>query len=101
MELKKIIYIPKARVEFTEEEVMALIEASEHHYDHKCKELSQPGGILYGIRNMLKDGKAEVALRFSELDVLAKTAEVLSYMPHMKRELVARFWFGANSFHCI
>jgi hypothetical protein len=52
MKLLRTWYQPIAEVEFTWAEVENLILFSETHYDYKCKEMSLPGGVLLGMRNM-------------------------------------------------
>src|SRR5712671_6861900 len=102
MQLQKITFIPKAVIEFIEEEVTALFAASEAHYDYKCQQASQVGGLLWGIRNCLENGKAEVSLLWSEVDLLAKIAEQLSLTHRNNPALVARLQYNAdNSFSAI
>lgn len=87
MEIKNIYHHIHASVVFTRKEVETLIHCSEHHYDYKCKELSKPGGLLFGMRNKLEivsDGirleLAEWTLGTDELNLLAKCAEYAQYL---------------------
>ena len=102
MQLQKIVFIPQAIIEFTEEEVNALFQASEAHYDHKCQEVSKQGGTLWGIRNRLTDGKAEAPLTWHEIDLLGKVAEQLDLTHRKNPALVARLRYNSeNSFSAI
>jgi hypothetical protein len=73
----EIIYIAEARVKFTAEEVNALFAASESHYDGLCRRQSQPGGILWGLRNRIEYPPIEQCMSTYDVDLLAKIAEQL------------------------
>lgn len=63
-------------VMFTEVELDLMTALSERHYDFRCKMLSQPGGLLYGMRNKLgTDTTVEWTLDIDQLDLLAKTCQ--------------------------
>jgi hypothetical protein len=92
MKLLEIVMEPKAELEFSREELDALIRMSESHYDATCRAMSKQGGVLFGLRNCLERGKAKSwALRFREIDLMCKLTEVAGY----QKELVpigARLW---------
>jgi hypothetical protein len=90
MKLLNIWYMPEADVEFSWTDVEDLILLSENHYDYKCRELSQRGGMLYGMRNMFHfpiflgderdkllrlGAKITYRLDSSDANILAKCAE--------------------------
>lgn len=77
MKLLDVRYTPSASVKFTREEVKTLIRCSERHYDGKCRRLSQPGGLLWGMQNKLRmSGNVTWTMNFGELDTLAKVTEL-------------------------
>lgn len=99
VELVKVIFIPKARMTFTEEEVSALFQASAAHYDAKCRQAGQLGGVLWGMRNMIEEGKVETDLEWGQVDLLAKISEQLELTHRNDPAFVARMNYGPNSFH--
>jgi hypothetical protein len=102
VQLQRVTFVPKALMEFTEEEIGALFLASEAHYDGVCRQASQPGGILWGLRNRLADGKAEAELSWKDLDLFGKVAEQLDLTHRDKPALVARMRYNSeNSFSAI
>jgi hypothetical protein len=72
-------------VSFTKEDVDFLIDCSEHHYDGTCRRVSQEGGFVYGMRNVLRVPPGEDMkpgtwkLSMSNLDLLCKVTERLGY----------------------
>lgn len=77
MKLLRLWYTPHAVVEFSWTEVECMILFSERHYDFKCRELSKPGGILTGMRNMFD---ARLPLRTgSPDDLAARKVATISY----------------------
>lgn len=77
MELNEINQLPRARVTFSKPEVDLLLYRSTLHYDHKCRQLSVQGGMLYGMANKVRVcGTAECDLWFRELDLLSKVCEI-------------------------
>lgn len=72
-------------VSFSKEDVDFLIDCSEHHYDFKCRSVSQEGGFVYGMRNVLRvppgvDMKPGTwKLPMGDLDLLCKVTERLGY----------------------
>ena len=98
MQLQKVIFVPQALMEFTQQEIDALFKASEAHYDCKCQQASKPGGVLWGLRNGLEGGKTVVQLKWSDLDLLGKIAEQLSLTHRNDPAFVARLNYGPQSF---
>jgi hypothetical protein len=98
VQLQKVRFIPEAIIEFTEEEIKALFQASEAHYDYKCQQASQPGGVLWGIRNQITDGKADVILKWRDIDLLGKIAEQLTFTHRKDPAFCARMNYGPQSF---
>ena len=78
MKIERIVFEPKAVIEFTEEEISVLKELSEHHYDATCRSLSVPGrgAIINGLVNSIKDGVAEWTLTNRETQLLCKCCEM-------------------------
>lgn len=102
MLLERVIFAPRALIEFTAEEISALFLASEAHYDGVCRQASQPGGVLWGLRNRLTDGKARAELSHRDIDLLGKVAEQLDLTCRDKPALVARIRYNSeNSFSAI
>jgi hypothetical protein len=75
MKLQKIIYVPEARVEFSAEDVNALFAASREHYDTLCRQQSEPGGMLWGLRNRIEYPPVERCLTTHDIDLLSKISE--------------------------
>jgi len=82
MKLISIDYEPVFEVEFSAYEIQVMREGSDHHYDHTCKSLNQPGGILYGMNNTLElgdsQGKAVWNLKRRDVELLRKILEMTS-----------------------
>ena len=73
-------YTPSVDVEFTREEVDAMIELSQTHYDYRCKLLSTPGrgAILNGMRNkfdVIEGSTITERLTGTDANLLAKCCE--------------------------
>lgn len=66
----------KVMLELNEPELELLIECSKAHYDRHCRSISEVGGFLYGMKNMLDIGEAERSCSFREIDTLCKCLEV-------------------------
>jgi hypothetical protein len=103
MNLSRITYVPRARVEFLPEEVQTLFDAAQSHYDGHCKTTTAPTtdphfgthqcGLLTGLLNRTKNGTmiksrttdarghvsdvevVDSELAFRDLDTLVKIAE--------------------------
>lgn len=75
MKMNGIVYVPEATISFAAEEVEVLVQCSAAHYDHRCREASEVGGFLYGIRNRLMNGTADCCLATYEVDLLCKVLE--------------------------
>jgi hypothetical protein len=81
METGGFIYYPRIKVQFTEAEVDALMDASKQHYDFECRRQCEPGGIIVGLRNRLvREGawaepRAEQYMTAHDLDLLAKVVQ--------------------------
>jgi hypothetical protein len=102
MHLERVIFIPTALIQFTEEEISALFLASAAHYDGVCRQASQPGGVLWGLRNRLHDGIAQAEISHRDLDLLGKVAEQLDLTHRDNPGLVARIRYNSeNSFSAI
>ena len=106
MKLIKFWYQPQADVEFTWTEVEALILYSERHYDPTCQQLSQPGGVLNGMRNMFEfQGKgATIVYRLNadEAQLLAKVSECDPSLLYKTANIVNehnKAWRGINGLH--
>lgn len=90
-------YEVKPVVELSKPEVEALITLAEQHYDFKCKSYAQPGGLLFGFRNLFKNGFDDgtgvisVPIRLRDLDTLCKILEGAEFpgTPELGKEL----WF--------
>lgn len=54
--------MPEPEIEFTVGEGILLFVAAIHHYDGKCRQASEPGGILFGLLNKLSIDQQEVRL---------------------------------------
>lgn len=74
MKLKSTEYVPRFRVLFTVEEASLLMAASQKHYDGECRQASECGGIIYGIRNTVPY-KVAAILRWRDIDLLCKVLE--------------------------
>jgi hypothetical protein len=72
----------KALVEFTAAEVYQLFENALIHYDFKCKATARPGGILWGLRNVLTGGRSYWWCSSHDLDLLLKILEMPKADPH-------------------
>jgi hypothetical protein len=69
------IYHATLEVEFSQEDIDEMTQASIKHYDATCRAISQVGGFLYGFRNHLSNGIAKVVAFSWQLDLLAKIME--------------------------
>ena len=72
------IFVPRAVLKFTKEEVDLMMKCSARHYDGHCKAVGRVGGFLYGIYNRYSwsdDPEPEITLTFREIDTLAKVVE--------------------------
>ena len=89
MKIQRMWYTPSADVEFTWTEVECMILFSERHYDYKCRELSKPGGVLFGMRNMFD---ARLPLRTGSPDDLAvrKVANITWRLDATTADLLAK-----------
>lgn len=65
------LYMPHPEVEFTHGEAILLFCAAASHYDGKCKQAAQQGGVLFGLLNTLGVNPEEVRL-FTLDDCLAE-----------------------------
>jgi hypothetical protein len=83
MQTKRLIYLPQALVEFSKEELLILFIASRAHYDLWCRKQSDPGGLLWDMRNR-QDSETDTLLDSSQVDLLAKIAERLVQAPVAK-----------------
>lgn len=70
-------------LELTSEELDRLIEGSRRHYDRACRNMTEPGGLLYGWRNKMlvyervsPDEKPVFFVGTDDLDLLVKCCEV-------------------------
>lgn len=60
--------------------VEALRKLSKLHYDATCKAAAEPGGFLWGWKNMVEDeGKGEVSANFRRLDLSLKICEMADF----------------------
>lgn len=75
MEFKKTVYVAEALILFTDADIELLSMAADRHYDGKCRETVKRGGVLYGLRNALIDGRVDTILKAGEVDILAKICE--------------------------
>ena len=81
--IKACVVIDPAVIEF-------LLDCSKRHYDGHCKSIGEPGGFLYGWRNVILwaadrgESTSEVAATFRELDTLAKLCEIHSPTINLK-----------------
>jgi hypothetical protein len=93
MHLKRFWYIPEVEVEFTKSEVDALCKASDAHYDFKCKQAGEPGGVLWGLKNRIEAGSASMVFKQRDFDLLAKIAEQFSLIsvgkPEQEKQAIA------------
>jgi hypothetical protein len=70
--------------------------ASAHHYDFTCRSASEPGGFLYGMRNMIlldPQGLGICSARLSsrDADTLMKICENVSMMNADKYIMIQEF----------
>src|SRR5579872_273794 len=66
------------RLVFTRADIECLMRLSARHYDHACLCSGQCGGIVFGMRielDLLDSDEVERALKFREIDLLAKVTE--------------------------
>jgi hypothetical protein len=87
-------YDVKPVIELSKPEVEALITLAEMHYDFKCQSFAQPGGLLYGFRNLFTNdetGVISVTLKLRDIDTLCKILEGASFpgTPELGKDL----WF--------
>lgn len=75
MKYQKTVYVAEALILFTDADIELLSMAADRHYDHKCRETVKQGGLLYGLRNTLIDGRVDAILKVAEVDLLAKICE--------------------------
>jgi len=69
---------------YTKEDVDLLMVMSQRHYDSKCRQASQVGGIIYGMKNRLdfmldeekELGQVEASFTTQDLDLLCKITEI-------------------------
>lgn len=87
MKLLNFWYKPEADVEFTWTDVESLILLSEQHYDHKCRELSKEGGMLYGMRNMFQ---FPLNLGTEDDKAIRLTATIIYRLDSTKADLLAK-----------
>jgi hypothetical protein len=92
MKIKSVLFLISASVEFSRRDIESLLLCSRNHYDHKCKELSMPGGLLNGLNNKLTlcpsnstqcntvGDAAEWSITTYDADLLAKCAEYVQYL---------------------
>lgn len=74
----EIRFEPEVSLEFTREEIGALMELSKHHYDSVCRSLSVPGpgAVIYGMTHEDSDPVTSHMLRFRDVDLMAKCCEM-------------------------
>lgn len=77
MTLNETIMTPVWLVTLTREDVIQLDKCSWHHYDWTCKQLCEPGGMIYGFMNSIGDDRDsfETTLVFRDVDLLCKVVE--------------------------
>ena len=81
MKIIEHTFLVETRVEFNRDELDRMFEASENHYDVKCRMASKPGGFLWGMLTVMQraedDGlaTAEYTLSSDRLDTLCKILE--------------------------
>ena len=67
----------------TKAEIEHLMNVSAKHYDSKCQQAHEPGGIIYGWKNQLWDkNEVELEATIRELDLITKILEVECYLNH-------------------
>jgi len=75
----KFARVIEAQLELTRAELGLLIANSKAHYDGHCRSMSEVGGILYGMRNMLdleEEGVARRFCTFRDVDSMTKCMEI-------------------------
>jgi hypothetical protein len=82
MKIGKVTYKPMITLIFTKTDVDILMSCSAAHYDGKCRQAGEYGGIIYGMNNEFKlfetdADKTEIERRmeFRDIDLLAKVTE--------------------------
>lgn len=94
MKFLQFQYIAQAEIELTWTEVQSLMLFSERHYDRRCVQASQIGGILWGFRHQFDndrhfDGQViKVVIGSSDLNLLMKIAQ---YDPALLKSLTTVF----------
>jgi hypothetical protein len=67
-------------VAISQENMDAIWDCAENHYDSTVQKMTRPGGVLFGIRNQLGESKSTQAhLNFRDLDTMAKALEMSHY----------------------
>lgn len=81
MNLVEITFSPTAHVEITLEELSVMIACAKAHYDSRCKEAAEVGGLLFGMGNRYDTEPSAVhPLSWRDLDLLSKILEVGGYL---------------------
>lgn len=80
MKTVKLIYEPKAMIEFTRQEVETLMVLAKAHYSGDCRSLAEQGGLLFGLNNTFilsprRKLTLSWALTFRDVDLLRKVCE--------------------------
>lgn len=63
-------------IEISHDEIDLITDCSKHHYDLKCRSISQPGGFVYAWNNMDAGGVIEWNIDQRQCDLLSKVLEV-------------------------
>lgn len=84
MKVRGFVFQPRARVEFTEAEIMVLKRLCENHYDATVRSLVPPGhgAVINGLLNSIKDGAADHDLTNDQVQLLCKACEMAVYLPN-------------------
>jgi hypothetical protein len=88
MELDSLVFIAKAEVILTLDEVQALMDLAATHYDGACIAAGQHGGFIYGWYNLVtfssaNQRKVPVRVTWDQFDLVAKILE----QPHTPMKL--------------
>ena len=89
MKLADITYQPQINVLFTPEEFEVLFECGKNHYDLACKKAVEPGGILWGAKNMADEEFPPVLpypFTWRELDLVSKIIEQSTLLYRSSRD---------------
>ncbi|MCK5306996.1 MAG: hypothetical protein KAJ73_00155 [Zetaproteobacteria bacterium] len=98
MKLDSIHFDPVALIQFNIDDVTLLKGCASSHYDGTCKAAGEPGGIIYGIGNIVDcDNGTPYALKFRQIDLLCKVLEFPP--PHMEgaQRLFSKLWRVLNT----